>query len=147
MTFRESCSTQHVPIRLLEEWRENIDNNFTVGEVLMDFSKAFYCIPHDLLIAKLSVYGLNSNALKYIYTYLKTRKQCVQVNNVCTDFKDIIPGVPLGSVAGTILFNAFLNDFFFCIRKGSVYNFADDNTLSSIAKSVTLLVEILMAES
>ena len=46
-----------------------------------------------------------------------------------------------------MLFNAFLNDFFFCFRKASVHNFADDNALSLLAKSVTLLVEILMAKS
>ena len=68
-------------------------------------------------------------------------------NNVRSDFKDIISGVPQGSIVGPMLFNAFLNDFFFCIRKASVHNFADDDTLSSFAKSVTLLVEILMAES
>ena len=66
--------------------RENLDNNYTVeaggGEVLMDLLKAFDCIPHDLLIAKLSAYGLNGNALKYIYTYLKNRKQSVCVNKV-----------------------------------------------------------------
>ena len=145
--YRESYSTQHVLIRLLEEWRENLDNNYTVGGVLMDLSKAFDCIPHDLLIAKLSAYGLNGNALKYIYTYLKNRKQCVRVNNVCSDFKDIISGVLQGSIVGSMLSNAFLNDFFFCIRKASVHNFADDNTLSSFAKSVTLLVEILTTES
>ena len=104
----------------------------------MDLSKAFGCIPHDMLIAKLSAYGLNGNAPKYIYTYLKNRKQFVRVNNVCSDFKYIISGVPQGSIVGPILFNAFLNDFFFCIRKASVHNFADDNTLSSFAKSVTL---------
>ena len=124
--YRESYSTQHVLIRLLEEWRENLDNNYTVGGVLMDLSKAFDCIPHDLLIAKLSAYGLNGNALKYIYTYLKNRKQCVRVNNVCSDFKDIISGIPQGSIVGPMLFNAFLNDFFFCIRKASVHNFAGD---------------------
>ena len=104
----------------------------------MDLSKAFGCIPHDMLIAKLSAYGLNGNAPKYIYTYLKNRKQFVRVNNVCSDFKYITSGVPQGSIVGPILFNAFLNDFFFCIRKASVHNFADDNTLSSFAKSVTL---------
>ena len=89
--YRESYSTEHVLIRLLEEWRDNLDNNYTLGGVLIDLSKAFDCIPDDLLIAKLSAYGrLNGNALKYIYTYLKNRKQCVRVNNVCSDFKDII---------------------------------------------------------
>ena len=77
--YRESYSTQHVLIRLLEEWTENLNNNYTVSGVLMDLSKTFACILHDLLIAKLSAYGLNGNALKYIYTYLKNRKQCVCV--------------------------------------------------------------------
>ena len=78
---------------------------------------------------------------------MKNRKQCVRVNNVCNDFKVIISGVPQGSIVGPMLFNAFSNDFFFCIRKASVHNLADDNTLSSFAKSVTLLVEILTTES
>ena len=64
----------------------------------MDLSKAFDCIPHDLLIAKLSAYGLNGNVLIYIYTYLKNRKQRVRVNNVCSDFKDVISGVPQDSI-------------------------------------------------
>ena len=113
----------------------------------MDLSKLFDCIPHDLLIAKLSTCGLNGNYLKYIYRYLKNRKQYIRDNNVCSDFKDIISGVPQGSIVGPMLFNAFLNDFFFCIRNASVHKFADYNTLSSFAKSVTLLVEILLAES
>ena len=70
-TYREYYSTQQVLIRLLEAWKKNLDNNFTVGGVLMDLSKAFDCIPQNLLIAKLSAYGLYGNVLKYIYTYLK----------------------------------------------------------------------------
>ena len=101
----------------MEEWRENLDNNYAVGGVLMDLSKVFDCIPHDLLIAKLSAYGLNGNALRYIYTYLKNYKQCVRVNNVCSDFKDIISEVPQSSIVGPMLFNAFLNDFFFLHQK------------------------------
>ena len=45
-------------IRLLEEWRENLDKNYVVGGVLMDLSKAFDCVPHDLLLAKLAAYGV-----------------------------------------------------------------------------------------
>ena len=83
----------------------------------MDLSKVFDCIPHDLLIAKLSAYGLNGNALRYIYTYLKNYKQCVRVNNVCSDFKDIISEVPQSSIVGPMLFNVFLNDFFLLHQK------------------------------
>ena len=52
-----------------EEWRK-LDDNFVVGAVLTDFSKAFDCIPHDLLIAKLAAYGLSEEALMYILLIL-----------------------------------------------------------------------------
>ena len=55
--YRVSYITQHVLLRLIEEWKTNLDTNFAVGAVLMDLSKAFDCIPHDLLIAKLAAYG------------------------------------------------------------------------------------------
>ena len=53
-------------------------HNFIEGAVLTDLSKAFNCIPHDLLIAKLAACTLNSDSLCYIYSYLKDPKQCVQ---------------------------------------------------------------------
>ena len=111
-------------MRLLEEWRENLDKNYIVAVVvtgvLMDLLKAFDCIPNDLLVPKPSAYGFNGNTLKYIYTY-----------NVSSDFKENILGIPQSSIVGSILFNAlFLNDFFFCVRKASAHNFADDNAPS-----------------
>ena len=131
---------------MIEKWRENLENIFFVGAVLTDLSKAFGCIPHDLLIAKLSAYGLSSDSLCYIYSYLKDRKQCVQINNKQSEFDTIISGVPQGSIFGPILFNIFFNDFFFFIPKASVHNFADDNTLCSFAKTLRGLVTILQSE-
>ena len=64
---------------------------------------------------------------------------------VSSDFKDILSRVSQGLVVGSILFHAYLNDFFFCIRKVSAHNFADDNTPSSFPRSVKLLLEILIA--
>ena len=52
------------------EWRKKLDDNFVVGAILTDFSKAFDCIPHDLLIAKLAAYGLSEEALMYILLIL-----------------------------------------------------------------------------
>ena len=76
--YRKKYSIQQVRIRLLEEWREKLDKNFIVGEVLMDLSKAFGWIIHDLILAKLAAYGIETETLKLIYSYLKGRKQCVK---------------------------------------------------------------------
>ena len=118
---------------------------FFVRAILTDLSKAFDCIPHDLLTAKLPAYGLSSDFLCYVYSYLKDRKHCVQINNTHSEFNTIISGVPQGPTFELILFNIFFN-FFFFIPKASVRNFADDNTLCSSAKTLNGLVTILQSE-
>ena len=145
--YRTSYSSQNVIIRLLEEWRTKLDNNFVVGAVLTDLSKAFDCIPHDLLIAKLAAYGLSEEALMYILSYLSNRKQCVRINDTYSEFENIIMGVPQGSILGPLLFNLSIKDFFFFILIASVHNFADDNTLSAFAQNVSKLINILQSES
>ena len=133
--YREGYSTQHVLLRLIEEWWKNLDDDYIVGDVLMDLPKAFDCIPHDLLIAKLDSYGLDGNLLKYINLYLDNRKQCVCINNINSSFHDIISGVPQGSVVGPILFNAFFNDFFFFIQYSiDSKTFVDKKTVEPLAQ-------------
>ena len=112
----------------------------------MNLSKALCCTTHLLLAAKLSAYRFNDNTLKYIYTYLKNRKQCVRINNVSSEFKDIIFGVLQRLVVGKILFDVYLNNCFICIRKASPHSFADDDT-PSFGRSVKLLLETLKTES
>ena len=92
--YRKGHSTQHVLVRMIEEWKKSIDNDKLVGAVLMDLSKAFDCIPHDLLIAKLSAHGFDRNSLKLIYSYLKGRRQCVQINGATSKYMTIKAGVP-----------------------------------------------------
>ena len=66
-TYRESFSNERVLIRLLENRRNKLDNINVIGAFLTDLSKAFDCIPHDLLVAKLNAYGFNRDTLAYIY--------------------------------------------------------------------------------
>ena len=75
---RESYSTHHALIRLLEEWRENLDNNFTVEGVLMDLLKAFYYIPHDLLIAKLFIWTQCSEIYLHVFEKPSAIRSCQQ---------------------------------------------------------------------
>ena len=130
----------------MEEWKENLDKNFIVGAVLTYISKVFDCIPHDLLIATLSAYSLNSYSLCYIYSYLKDRKQCVQINNEQSKLDIIISGVPQGWIFEPILYNIFFNGFFFFVSKASVHNFANDNTLVSFPSTLNELLPILESE-
>ena len=82
----------------------------------MDLSKAFDCIPYDLLIANLHAYGFNKKALTFLYSYLKRRKQSVKINDTESLFQILLSRVPQGSILGPILFNLFVNDLFFFIK-------------------------------
>ena len=144
--YRKGYSCQHVLLKLTEEWRKHLDQNKVVGAVLMDLSKAFDCLPHELLIAKLAAYGFDKKTLKFLLSYLKGRKQAVNINNIkgkLSMFMDILAGVPQGSILGPILFNIFLNDIMHIFEKCDINNFADDNTLSAVAESASTVIEYL----
>ena len=97
----------------------------------MDLSKAYDCLPHDLLIAKLSTYGFEDSATSLISDYLSKRYQRIKIGSVFSSCLEILRGVPQGSILGPILFNIFLNDLIFFIQETEVCNFADDTTIYS----------------
>ena len=109
--YRKNYYLQHVLISLIEEWREHLDKDFVLGAVLTDLSRAFDCIPHDLLMAKLEAYGVGEKTLSCIYSHLTNPIQCVRTNDKKGNFQEIIFGVPQGSMARPIQFNFSMSDF------------------------------------
>ena len=67
--FREGYSTQHALFRVIETRKQCLDFESVVGALIMDLSKAYDCIPHDLLIAKLEAYKLDKRSLKIMLNY------------------------------------------------------------------------------
>ena len=66
--FRKAHSTQHALFKLLQAWQEELDKGGFLGRILMDLSKVYDCLPHDLLVAKLEAYGVGKAALNLIVT-------------------------------------------------------------------------------
>ena len=97
--------------------------------------KAFDIINHDLLLGKLKAYGFSLNAVKLIHSYLKIRKQQVQINNRFSSENIVIVGVPQSSIDGPLLFNLFINDLMFFIQYCTLSHYADDNNLLSMGKN------------
>ena len=78
--YRKHHSTEQCLIIMIETWKTSLNNKGAAGVILTDLSKSFDCLNHDLLIAKLEAYGFGKAALKFIYDYLKDRKQRTKVN-------------------------------------------------------------------
>ena len=112
----------------------------------MDLSKAFDCVPHDLLLAKLSAYGSINEALSYVMTCLTDRKQSTRLNNFYSTSQLILSGIPQGSILGPILFYIFFNDFLYFTKTVNAHNYPDDNTLSSSSNSISNLIRVLETE-
>ena len=149
--FRKGYSSQHCLLALVESWRKALDKRHLAAALLTDLSKAFDCINHELLIAKLDAYGFDHASLTYIYSYLTGRQHRTEVNNSFSSWADIHTGVPQGSILGPPIFNIYINDIFF-FTLGKLANYADDNTpyvinkhlhslLHNIVKETTILVK------
>ena len=127
--FRKLHSTQHSLLTMLQKWKRGTDNGAYICALFMDLSKALDTINHDFMLAKLKAHGFSTNGLNLMHSYLKNRKQKVQINNKFSLERNVIAGVPQGSIDGPLPFSLFINDLVFLIQYSVLRNYADDNNL------------------
>ena len=73
----------------MKKWRECLDQGLEFGALLTGLSKAFDCLPHDSLIAKLNAYGVDNSELRLILNYLTNRNQRTKISNDYNSWKKI----------------------------------------------------------
>ena len=101
---------------MIEKFKESIDEGHQFGALLKDLSKAFDCIGHKLLIAKLYSYGISLSSINLLSSHLNNRTQRIKINDCFSLRHEIEYGVPQGSILGPLLFNIDLIDLFFICK-------------------------------
>jgi hypothetical protein len=128
----KSCVTNL--IECLDLITETLNRNFAVVLIFLDFMKAFDMVSHAHLIEKLKSFGFQGLLLNWIKSFLSNRRQRVVIKGECSSWKDVLSGVPQGSVLGPLLFIIFINDLPDGLNH-LLKLFADDSKLLAIIRN------------
>ena len=141
--FRKGFSVAKCFLPMIEKWKESR----AYGALLTDLSKAFDCLPHDLLIAKLHAYGLYIKSSKLMLSYLANRKQRVEINDTYSAWSKLLFGIPKGSILGPLLFNIFVCDLFLFLPNFDIANYVDDYTPYAAKNDIVDILSNLKLQS
>ena len=111
---------------------------------MTDLSKAFDCIDHNLLIAKLDAYGFEKQSIYFLHLYITKRKQRMRVDSAYSSREMLLSAVPQGSMLGPVLFNIYICDMFFEMPKNIDFaGYADHNTPHAYSSNIEEVLEKL----
>ena len=127
--FRQHHSTNTAIIKTVDKWSMEIDKGNYIGAVFIDLSKAFDMVNHNLLIDKLTSFGVNGVEGAWFKSYLSSRTQHVSINGVMSNRNTIKSGVPQGSILGPLVFLLFINDMPRNVVHFTVDMYADDTLM------------------
>lgn len=131
-----------------------INNNITralndgkhVGAVMIDLQKAFDTLEKNIILEKLYKHGIRGKMLNILNNYLTNRKCCVKVENEYSEWKDVIYGVPQGSILGPLIFLVYLNDIQEISWKTYLTLYADDIFMLSIHREFKCMITNLQED-
>ena len=113
----------------VHDWATFLEKRHLVHCVFLDLAKAFYSVPHSLLLLKLENLGIRGNLLSWLKYFLTRRFQRVIINGAFSEWLPLLSGVPQGSVLGPLLFLLYIDDIHHCVSHCSIQMFADDIAL------------------
>ena len=105
--FIPGFGCQTALLKIIEDCNKALDDNKFIAAILMDLSKDFDCLPHNLLLLKLEVYGLSKNSLKLLQSYLENRKHRIKIGSYYSDWDQMCKGVPQGSILTQFFSNLY----------------------------------------
>ena len=144
--FSKGYIWQTALLRMTEYWKISSDSCDIVGSIAINFRKAFDSLPHDLLITKIYVYGVDLSSYKIIAGYLHSRKERVKIDDKRSNWHRAEKLVPQGSILGSLLFNIFIGDIFFFITNCYLYNYFDDFVICCAGSIIQQLREVSTPE-
>lgn len=140
--FRKGMSTVTAVQQIVGNSIEAFENKETVALTLFDLTKAFDCVPFNILLDKLEFYGMDNHSLNLIKSYLSNRTQYVALNGRSSAVASISTGVPQGSVLGPFLFIVAINDLP-CNNSANTVIYADDTTIMKSHKDLRYLNDVI----
>ena len=144
--FRKLHNTQTSIMNITETWFRNINEQKTNLSVFLDLKKAFDTVDHDVLLSKLSAYGVTDLAHGWFTSYLAGREQYCYVEGKSSNKRLVQCGIPQGSCLGPLLFIIYMNDFEKCLKKSKPNMYADDTSISYASNEINELFNEIKGE-
>ena len=141
--FVKGFETPHCLLTMIEKFRNIRENNGVFAKVFTDLSKAFDCISHELLVAKLNAYGFDTKSLNFILVYFTNQEQKTKIGSSFSDFLNILFVVPQGSILSPLLFIIYICDLFTEYDAIEFASHADDTTPYTYGQSFDEIIEKL----
>jgi len=141
--FRPNYSTKDAILSMILKIQANKNNNLNTCVVLLDLSKAFDCVNHEILIQKLENLQIEGNDLNLIKSFLTGRTFCVKINTKESKSQFTTNGLPQGSILSPILYSLYVHDLQKYLGL-EIVQYADDTSLLIQFKNVEELKEKLI---